>query len=269
MDNRAIGVFDSGLGGLTAVKQLMRELPHEDIIYFGDTGRVPYGTRSVDTIIKYVEGDIRFLKTFDIKIIVVACGTASAVALPVIGSSIGLPAVGVLDAASKAAVKVTKNKKIGIIGTPSTIASKAYGTKIRSLMADVGIYSAACPLFVPLVENGHTSSEVVRLVAQEYLGDLKDSGIDTLILGCTHYPLLKGVISGIMGNDVALIDVGEQTAKRVGEFLCENGLMSERTGKGSCRYFVSDTTENFEKLGSLFLQQRIEGLVNKVDIEKY
>lgn len=269
MDNRPIGVFDSGLGGLTAVKQFMKQLPHEDIVYFGDTGRVPYGTRSADTIIKYVSQDIRFLKTFDIKMIAVACGTASAVALPLPNSHTDPPVVGVLDAASEAALKATKNKKIGIAATPTTIRSKAYETKIRSISKDVEIYAAACPLFVPLVENGHTNSKVAALVAQEYLEGLKAAGVDTLILGCTHYPLLKDVIFDIMGSNVTLIDVGEEMVKRVGRFLHEHNMLANRTGRGRCRYFVSDTIDNFEKLGSLFLQQPIEGLVNKIDIEKY
>ena len=269
MDNRAIGVFDSGLGGLTAVKQLMRQLPNEDIIYFGDTGRVPYGTRSVDTIIKYVSGDIRFLQTFDIKMIVVACGTASAVALPMLGDDIQMPCIGVLEAACKSAVAASKNGKIGILGTPSTIASGAYDKIIMQLDADSTIYSAACPLFVPLVENGHTHSQVARLIAEEYLENIIPHGVGSLILGCTHYPLLKDVICDIMGKEVQLIDVGEEAARSVAEFLGDSDMLTSRDSGGTCRYYVSDTADNFEKLGSVFLEQQIKGLVKKIDIEKY
>lgn len=269
MDNRAIGVFDSGLGGLTAVKQIMNLLPNEDIVYFGDTGRVPYGTRSIDTIIKYVSGDIRFLKTFDIKMIVVACGTASAVALPVLSGDIGVPMIGVLGAASESAVKATKNGKIGIIATPSTIVSKAYDKHISNIATDVQTYSAACPLFVPLVENGHTHSQVAQLIAKEYLQDIRDQGVDTLILGCTHYPLLKDTIRDIMGCNVTLIDVGEEVAKVVANFLDKECMLADGGKMGTYQYYVSDTTDNFENLGSTFLEQQIKGQVEKIDIEKY
>lgn len=269
MDNRAIGVFDSGLGGLTAVKQLIAQLPHEDIVYFGDTGRVPYGSHSKETIIKYVQGDIRFLKTFDIKLIVVACGTASTVALPLIEDSIGLPAIGVVEPASAAAVRASKNGRIGVIGTPATIASKAYGKTIHRLSSSVQIHAAACPLFVPLVENGHTDSQVARLLVEEYLTPLRDAQVDTIILGCTHYPLLKGVIGDFMGPQVSLIDVGEEAAKHVGAFLGKENMLNEHSEEGRRRYFVSDTVDNFEKLGSLFLQQQIGGMVSKIDIENY
>lgn len=269
MDNRAIGVFDSGLGGLTAVKQLICELPQEDIVYFGDTGRVPYGTHSPETILKYVRGDIRFLKTFDIKMIVVACGTASTVALPALNDSIGMPVVGVVEPACAAAVKASRSGRIGIVGTPATIASRAYGKMMRTLERSVEIHAVACPLFVPLVENGHTDTEVARLVAEEYLSPLRSAQIDTLILGCTHYPLLKGVISEIVGEDVTLIDVGEEAARFVGRYLTQNDMLNGQNVEGRRRYYVSDATDNFEKLGSLFLQQQIEGLVRKVDIEEY
>jgi len=269
MDNRAIGVFDSGLGGLTAVKQLMRQLPNEDIIYFGDTGRVPYGTRSVDTIIKYVSGDIRFLKTFDIKMIVVACGTASAVALPVLGGDIQMPCIGVLEAACKSAVSASDNGKIGILGTPSTIASGAYDKIIKQINPNAETYSVACPLFVPLVENGHTHTQVARLVAEEYLASIIPHKVGALILGCTHYPLLKDVIYDIMDKDIALIDVGEEAARYVAEYLSDNDMFASRDGAGTYQYYVSDTADNFEKLGSVFLEQQIKGLVKKIDIEKY
>ncbi len=268
MDNRPIGVFDSGLGGLTAVKQLMRVLPNEDIVYFGDTGRVPYGTRSPETIIKYVMQDVEFLKTFDIKMIVVACGTASTVALPIVKEKVEIKMTGVVDEAAVCAIKATKNKKIGVIATPATIKSDAFAKKISSIASDISVFSNACPLFVPLVENGHFDSEVARLVAKEYLQPLKENDIDTLILGCTHYPLLKEVIKEIMGDGVTLIDVGEATAQYTKRFLEENDMLS-LAKKASYSYFVSDSVDNFAHLGSLFLQQEIGEMVNKIDIEKY
>lgn len=269
MDTRAIGVFDSGLGGLTAVKQLMNILPNEDIVYFGDTGRVPYGTRSPQTIIKYVVQDINFLKTFDIKMIVAACGTASTVAMPVIEKTIGIPSIGVVEAAAKSAVSETINNKIGIIATPATIKSDAFGKKIKSFLADAEVFSQACPLFVPLVENGHFDTKVASLVAEEYLAPLKKGGVDTLILGCTHYPLLKNVISKYMGFDTKLIDAGEAAAKYTQRYLTENNMKNSSAHRAKYSYFVSDSTDNFAHLGSLFLQKEIGEMVNKIDIEKY
>lgn len=269
MDSRAIGVFDSGLGGLTAVKQLMEILPNEDIVYFGDTGRVPYGTRSPQTITKYVMQDINFLKTFNIKIIVVACGTASTVALPMLKNSVDIPMTGVVDAAAVCAVNSTKNNRIGVIATPATVKSGVFGEKITSLSANAEVFSAACPLFVPLVENGHFDTQVARLVAQEYLQPLKESCVDTLILGCTHYPLLKGVIGEIMGENVGLIDMCEATAMYVKQYLENNDMLSGSESSGSYSYFVSDSTDNFSHLGSMFLQREIGEMVEKIDIEKY
>lgn len=269
MDNRAIGVFDSGLGGLTAVKQLMDLLPEEDIIYFGDTGRVPYGTRSKDTIIKYTIQDINFLKTFQIKMIVVACGTASTVALPVLQDSVGLPMVGVLSEAVTSAVRQTKNNKIGVVATPATINSGAFERAIRAAAPQVQTYGKACPLFVPLVENGHFDTQVAELVAREYLEPLKEADVDTLIMGCTHYPLLNRVVGRIMGPQVTLINVGEETAKYVKRYLLEQNMCAESGRKGHYSYFVSDSVENFSHLGSMFLQREIGEMVNLVDIEKY
>lgn len=269
MDNRAIGVFDSGLGGLTAVKQLMDLLPEEDIIYFGDTGRVPYGTRSKDTIIKYTIQDINFLKTFQIKMIVVACGTASTVALPVLQDRVDLPMVGVLSEAVTSAVRQTKNNKIGVVATPATIKSGAFERAIHATAPQAQTYGKACPLFVPLVENGHFDTQVAELVAREYLEPLKEADIDTLIMGCTHYPLLNRVVGRIMGPQVTLVNVGEETAKYVKRYLTEQDMRAEPGKKGHYSYFVSDSVENFSHLGSMFLQREIGEMVNLVDIEKY
>ena len=269
MDNRAIGVFDSGLGGLTTVKQLMDVLPGEDIVYFGDTGRVPYGTRSAQIINKYVMQDINFLKTFHIKMIVMACGTASSVALPVVQNQIGIPAVGVISETAASAVRQTKNNRIGVIATPATIKSGAFQKEICRIAPEAETFAQPCPLFVPLVENGHFDTQVARLVAQEYLTPLKEAGVDTLILGCTHYPLLKNVIGETMGEQVALVDAGEEVAQYVKRYLTGHGLLAEKREKGSYSYFVSDSTDSFSHLGSLFLQQDIGEMVNLIDIEKY
>lgn len=270
MNNKSIGVFDSGLGGLTAVKQIMNELPEENIIYFGDTGRVPYGTRSRDTILKYTRGDIRFLKTFDVKVIVIACGTASSAALPMIKDEFDVPIVGVIDAAVYAAVRATRNKKIGVIGTQGTIKSREYEKQIKEYDRSMNIFSKACPLFVSLVENGHFDTAVTRLVVEEYLEEIRAQGVDTLILGCTHYPLLEKVIGEYMGKDVTLINSGAEVAKYLKKKLTNEGLLND----GACggeryRYYVSDDISSFEELGGIFLEREINGQVNKVDIEKY
>ncbi len=269
MDNRRIGVFDSGLGGLTAVKQIMKSLPNESIIYFGDTGRVPYGTRSEETILKYTRNDIRFLKSFDVKMIIIACGTASSVALPAVKSEFDVPIVGVVDATVYAAVRATKNGKIGIIGTPGTIKSGSYERLIREYDEHMQTFTRACPLFVPLVENGHFDTPVTRLVIEEYLEEIRAAGVDTLILGCTHYPLLKKAIGEYMGADVKLIDPGKEVAVYLKKKFDDGGLHGNKTDDDQYRYFVSDNVAGFEELGSIFLETKINGQVSKVDIEKY
>lgn len=269
MNNRSIGVFDSGLGGLTAVKQIMRELPDENIIYFGDTGRVPYGTRSAETILKYTRDDIRFLKSFDVKIIVVACGTVSSVALPTVKEESDIPVVGVVDAAVYAAVRSTKNKKIGIIGTPGTIKSGSYEKHIRAYDPSIGTFTNACPLFVPIVENGHFDTPVTDLLVEEYLCDIRKAGVDTLILGCTHYPLLKKAISRYMGSEVTLIDPGAEVAKYLKKKLGDDMLHEKSPDGAEYSYYVSDDVRNFEELGGVFLEREIIGQVQKIDIEKY
>lgn len=268
MDNRPIGIFDSGLGGLTCVKKVMELLPGEDIIYFGDTGRVPYGSRSSDTILKYTRQDIRFLQTFDIKFIIIACGTASSAALPRIQQEFGQEIVGVLNPACRRAAAVTRNGKIGVIGTKGTIRSGKYPQTIQELDPALKVYSAACPMFVPLVENGYAQGEVARLVAKEYLDPMKEAGVDTLILGCTHYPLLTDTIRQMMGDEVTFVDAGAETAVYAKERLCETGLLSSRS-QGTCHYYVSDAVEGFTDLAGLFLDKKIEGSVKQVDIETY
>jgi len=269
MNNRSIGVFDSGLGGLTAVKQIMQLLPDESIIYFGDTGRVPYGTRSRETILKYTRNDVRFLQSFDVKMIVVACGTVSSVAVPQIETEVAVPVVGVVDASVNAALRATRNKKIGIIGTPGTIKSGSYEKKIKAYDSDIQTFAKACPLFVPLVENGHFDTQVAKLVVQEYLEEIRNEGVDTLILGCTHYPLLAKVVEEYMGENVKLISPGEEVAKYLDTMLEADMRHSKERDPEQYRYFVSDNIENFEELGSIFLETKINGQVTKIDIEKY
>lgn len=263
--NRPIGVFDSGLGGLTCMRELMRVMPHEDIIYLGDTGRVPYGTRSTDTIVKYTLQDIAFLMKFNVKYIVIACGTVSSVALDRIDTSALCPIVGVVDSAVEAALSATRAGRIGVLGTPATIASGSYAKKLKA-KADVHVVSNACPLFVPLVENGYIEKEnpVLRLVAEEYLTPVLAGQVDTIILGCTHYPLLKDAIADLCPG-ITLIDVGQQAALNVSHSLRQAGLAVAQ-GEAHYRFYVTDTTENFTRYGSLFLNQPITGQVERVEL---
>ena len=268
MDNRPIGIFDSGLGGLTCVKKVMEIMPGEDIIYFGDTGRVPYGNKSAEIILKYVRQDIRFLQTFDIKYIIIACGTASSAALPLIQDEFDTDIAGVLEPTCLRAADATKNGRIGVLGTPGTIRSGKYLQTLKRLNSGLEIYTKACPMFVPLVENGYLNGPATEIIAKEYLLPLKKSGIDTLILGCTHYPLLRPVIQTIMGDAVTLIDAGAETAVFVKQQLYERDLLCGR-GHGSAQYFVSDTVEGFTELAGMFLNQKLEGSVHTVNIESY
>lgn len=270
MDNRPIGVFDSGLGGLTAVKTIMKEFPSESVVYFGDTSRVPYGSRSPETILRYTRSDINFMRSFDVKMIIIACGTASSVALPTVKhENEDIPITGVVDATVYAAVRATKNKKIGVIGTAGTIKSGSYEKLIKEYDGDIEIYKRACPLFVPLVENGHFDTEVSRLVTEEYLEDIKRSGVDTLILGCTHYPLLKHVIGRYMGEQVRLIDPSEEAVLYLKKKLGTEMLHDTSAEAEQYRYFVSDDPKSFAENGSIFLEKEINGQVEKIDIEKY
>lgn len=269
MDNRKIGVFDSGLGGLTAVKEIMHLFPNESIVYFGDTGRVPYGTRSKETILKYTHDDINFLLSRDVKMIVIACGTASSAALPEIKGEFDVPIYGVVDAGAYEASRVTKNNKIGIIGTTATIKSGAYNKYISEYNPKAQTFEMACPLFVPLVENGHFNTPVTKLVVEEYLKDIRDAGVDTLILGCTHYPLLKNAIAEYMGDDVTLISPGEEVAKFLRKKITPENAHSSVRDDEQYSYYVSDSVSSFEELGGIFLETKINGKVNKIDIEKY
>lgn len=269
MNKNAIGVFDSGLGGLTAVKELLSVLPNEDIVYFGDTSRVPYGTRSFKTITDYAAQDLNFLSTHNVKIALVACGTVSAVALSHLKGNYPFNVVGVIESAARAAVNATENKKIAILGTAATIKSNAYKTAIEQMDNTIETISIACPLFVPLVENGHTdkNDELTKGAVKLYLSAVKDFGADTVILGCTHYPLIAGAIGEFLGKSVTLINSGKEAAKTI-KTLLENENMLNQSG-GAQRFFVSDSTESFEKYAGLFLGKTLNGEVKKVDIENY
>ena len=269
VNNSPLGIFDSGLGGLTVVKSLLRALPDESIVYFGDTGRVPYGTRSRETIIKYSAQDINFLTTKDVKAIIIACGTASSVALKHLEAQFDLPIIGVVSATAKAAAAATKNNKIGVLGTNSTVNSGSYDLALQSINPEIQVFSQACPLFVPLVENNYTDKPAAKLIAADYLSRLKEIGVDTIILGCTHYPLLKDIISDIMGSDTALIDSGEPVANEVKALLTDSGIAADIGNVANYQYYVSDSTDNFSNLGSLFMERELSGSLQMINIEEY
>ena len=269
-EEKPIGVFDSGLGGLTALKELRRLLPGESLVYFGDTARVPYGTRDKETILRYSKQDVQFLLEQDVKMILCACNTVSSALPEEYRTSLGVPFVGVVEHAALAAVQRTKNGKIGIIGTTATIASGSYEKALKALENKVQVTAMACPLFVPLVENGYfgKQNEVVRLVAKEYLTPLKMAGVDTLILGCTHYPLLKDVIADIMGEDVRLIDSGKEGARFAQHSLMQQKLLNPQKEQGSCRFYASSAQDFTENAGR-FLGENLSGQVKQVAIDSY
>jgi glutamate racemase len=253
-----IGVFDSGIGGLTVVRELMRQLPNESIIYFGDTARVPYGPKSPDTVIRYSREIVDFLKGEGVKSIVVACNTATAHALPTLREENELPIVGVIEPGSRAAARATKSGSVGVIGTQGTVHSRAYEKAIANAAPEARITARACPLFVPLVEEGWLDTEVTRLVAHQYLDSFHDADVDTLVLGCTHYPLLKEVIGEVIGRNVRLIDSAEETAAETAATLNEKGLAHATTNDARYRFIASDAPEQFLRVGGRFLGSSID-----------
>lgn len=271
MDNRPIGVFDSGLGGLTAVRSLRKILPEEDLIYFGDTARVPYGGRSRETLLKYARQDVRFLRTFDLKAILIACGTVSTTALPTLMGENDLPMVGVVEPTCRRAVAMTKNKRVGMIATLASVRSGAYERQIAALDGEVEVLAKPCPLFVPLVENGRIGrgDVVIETVAREYLEPMRATGIDTLILGCTHYPLLWDIIGDIMGPGVTLVSAGEESAFELKRLLKARGLRADESRSGDAEYCVSDRVEDFERIASLFLQEDLRHAARRIEIDRY
>ena len=267
-DLRPIGVFDSGLGGLTVVKELKALLPNEDIIYFGDTGRVPYGTRSRETIEKYAIQDEKFLLQQNVKLIIAACGTVSSVAAHT-GDMLPVPFVGVVEHAVKAAVKATKNKKIGVIGTAATVNSGAHEKFIKAIMPEAQVFANNCNLFVPLVEEGWIDeNDVIGLeTAARYLEPIQAAGVDTLILGCTHYPVLEKIIAKIMGDKVTLINMGVATAHYVANKLKSDNISNDANHIGVEHFFVSDKPNSFKKQAEILLGRSIcDTEVKQVDI---
>ncbi len=270
MNNNAIGVFDSGLGGLTCLKELNKLIPNENIIYFGDTARIPYGTRSRETIIEYANQDIAFVKKHNVKLIIAACGTVSSVLGSGKISDGDIPFTGVLLPAAQTACSITKNGKIGVIGTAATIKSGSYGKAIRGIRPDISVIGNSCPLFVPLVENGFTerNNPVTKLVVEQYLAPIKKEGVDTLILGCTHYPIIRDVIADYMGENVTIISSGEEVAKYAYNLLMRKEMLSDRKENGKNIYYTSDSVELFEENAHAFLGDSINGEVHKVGIDE-
>ncbi len=264
MDNRAIGVFDSGLGGLSVVRRLLTLLPNENIVYFGDTGRVPYGTRSPETIRLYAEQDCRFLLNHDVKYIIAACGTVSSVAADVL-MGLPVPAMGVVQPTAQAALKATKNGRIGVLGTTATVRSGAFHSALSEGERDVQVFAQACPLFVSLVESGwiERDDEAALAVARRYLQPFIEQEVDTVVLGCTHFPLLSPILSDVLGESVALIDSGLACAEACAETLREYDALAERES-GSCRFFVSDRPHDFGELAARFLGRPVGETVEQI-----
>ncbi|MBZ2175103.1 glutamate racemase [Schnuerera sp. xch1] len=266
MDDRPIGVFDSGVGGLTVLKELIEKLPGEDVVYFGDTARIPYGSRSKETVIKYFLQSVRFLLTKDIKAIVVACNTASALAMEEAQKVFEIPILGVIEPGAEAAIAVTRNSKIGVIGTEGTINSQSYQRRMRRMLPSAEIIGISCPLFVPIVEEGWENSDVAFMTAKQYLLELKEHNIDSLVLGCTHYPTLRYTIDKVLEGKVNLINPAYETAKAAKIMLKESNLTSSRIDGGKCEFYVSDDPEKFKRIGGNILKKEIAS-IRKVNIE--
>ncbi|MBR1815351.1 MAG: glutamate racemase [Lachnospiraceae bacterium] len=266
--NAPIGVFDSGVGGLTVVREIMRQLPSENVIYFGDTARVPYGSKSKNTILKFSRQIVRFLRTKNVKAIVVACNTASALALEDMRDEIDLPVIGVVRPGAKMAVEKTKTKHVGVIGTEATIKSGIYTDYIRQLDEEVNVIGKACPLFVPLVEEGLLEDRITDDMIHRYLSELKPYGVDSLVLGCTHYPLLFNPIKRYMGDEVTLINPAYETAKELKNILSDKKLLNSRSNVPSYDFYVSDGMDKFKAFADKVLPINVD-MVNVVDIESY
>lgn len=265
---RPIGIFDSGLGGLTVLREIADRLPHESLVYFGDTARVPYGSKSPETVLRYSREATAFLLSRDVKLIVVACNTATAHALDVLRKELPVPVVGVIEAGSRAAVAATRRERIGVIGTAGTIASGAYDRAVREVLPDVRVYAQPCPLFVPLVEEGLSSHGATAMIAREYLEPLIEVDVDVLVLGCTHYPLLRTIIAEVLGDDVALVDSAEETAKEVAHLLDTLQLRNPGRSVPERHFTVSDLPLRFREVGRQFVGDLI-GAVERVDVEGY
>jgi glutamate racemase len=265
-ETRPIGIFDSGIGGLTVLKEIYRKFPHEGTVYLGDTARVPYGIRSPETVTRYSFENTRFLFSKEVKMIVIACNTASSISLAAIRDSVPVPVIGVIEPGAKAAAGATGNKRIGVIGTEATIRSNAYAQAIRAIDSGIQVFGIACPLFVPLVEEGWTEGTIAEMVAREYLKEMKRREIDTLVLGCTHYPLLKGILAEVMGERVSLIDSAVETAREIETILGSLALLNTSDSKGSREFYVTDSPEKFKTVGERFLGESIEH-IQKIELD--
>ncbi len=266
-----VGVFDSGMGGLTVMREIMRQIPNEKIVYFGDTARVPYGSKSKETITRYARQIVRFLETMQVKAIVVACNTASAYALDELEKEIDIPIIGVVKPGAKVAAETTRNGRIGVIGTEGTIGSGIYTTYIKKRKADVDVIGKACPLFCPLVEEGLWQDPVTDEIAMRYLSELIDTDIDTLILGCTHYPLIRSTVAKIMGDHVTLVNPAYETARELKGLLMEKGLFNPvppSLGSNKYRFFVSDGAERFMHFANSIIKYGVLS-AKVINIEEY
>ena len=265
---RPIGVFDSGVGGLTVAREIMRQLPDENIVYFGDTARLPYGSKSKDNIIRFSRQIIRFLLTRNVKAIVIACNTASAQALDVVKEEFDLPIIGTRTAGARAAVQETRSRKIGVIGTEGTIRSQTYTEVIRELEPEAEVMGKACPLFVPLVEEGFAKHHIADEVIDIYLREMKESDIDTMILGCTHYPLLRSRIMAYLGDKVSIVNPAYETAMDLKRILEEKGLNNDRDSLTKYEFYVSDAAEKFKQFANSILPYNVE-TIQQINIEDY
>ncbi|MBO5928814.1 MAG: glutamate racemase [Clostridia bacterium] len=268
MDNRPIGVFDSGLGGLTVVRELSKHLPHENLIYFGDTGRVPYGSRSPEMIRRFALQDSRFLLSHDVKCIIAACGTVSSIASDLL-SSLPVPAWGVVEPTADQALSATKNGKIGVLGTAVTVQSRSFELALQNRCPTVQVIAKACPVLVSLVESGWIEEDnlATEAVLRRYLQPLIDAGVDTVILGCTHFPLLSPLISRIMGEEVTLINSGAACAAHCKTVLQQNDASAAGNENGHCEFFVSDRPHNFTNVAQMFLGKAVEQDVHQIRVE--
>ena len=267
----AIGVFDSGVGGLTVAREIMRNLPNERIVYFGDTARLPYGSKSKETIIRFSRQIIRFLRTQDVKAIVIACNRPRALTLQAVEKELDIPIIGVVKPGARVAAAATVNNLVGVIGTESTIHSHMYRQTIQAINPDITVFGRACPLFVPLVEEGWLKDPVTEEIATRYLKDLLDQGIDTLILGCTHYPLLRSLIRKITGEHVTLVNPAYETAKALERLLEKKGIANpgeKEPGNEPYRFFVSDAADKFKNFANSILPYDVE-TIQKINIEEY
>ena len=267
-NQRPIGIFDSGIGGLTVVKRLASTLPNENIIYFGDTARVPYGSKSNSTVVEYSIQNTKFLLSKNVKAVIVACNTASSIAIHELKNHFDIPIIGMIEPGAKMALQKTKNRKIGVIGTRATTGNLAYSVEIKRIYDTANVVEKPCPLFVPLAEEGWIDHKATHEIAEEYLKDLRENEIDTLVLGCTHYPILTNIIQKVIGQNVSLIDSGVASAELIKEELQKLSLLTNSTENGWQEFHVSDIQVKFKEVAELFLGKEIEH-VHKVDLEKF